>query len=62
MAYGSVLPGGKGNFKMDGELFNQKAWWRQWMDWICGLAKIQFKDNAGRLNDYGVCCFDAAIG
>lgn len=61
MAYGSVLPGGMGNFKVDGELFNQKAWWRQWMDWISGLAKIQFTDNAGRLNDYGVVCFDAAV-
>ncbi|RLB91838.1 MAG: major capsid protein [Deltaproteobacteria bacterium] len=61
MAYGSVLPGGMGNFKMDGELFDQKAWWRQWMDWISGLAKIRFKNNAGRMNDYGVCCFDACV-
>lgn len=61
MAYGSVLPGGMGNFKMDGELFDQKAWWRQWMDWIMALAKIRFKDNSGRMNDYGVLAFDAAV-
>jgi len=61
MAYGSVLPGGFGNFLMDGELYNQKAWWRQWMDWIMGLAKIRFADSAGRINDYGVCAFDAAV-
>lgn len=61
MAYGSVLPGGKGNFLMDGEFFEQKAWWRQWMDWIMGLAKIRFTDNDGRVNDYGVYCFDAAV-
>lgn len=61
MAYGSVLPGGMGNFLMDGEFFNQKAWWRQWMDWIMGLAKIRFKDNDGRINDYGVFAFDAAV-
>ena len=61
MAYGSVLPGGFGNFLMDGELFNQKAWWRQWMDWIMGLAKIRFADSSGRVNDYGVCAFDAAV-
>lgn len=61
MAYGSVLPGAGGNFKMDGELFDQKAWWRQWMDWISGLAKIRFKNNAGRMNDYGVVAFDGAI-
>jgi N4-gp56 family major capsid protein len=61
MAYGSVLPGGMGNFLLDGEFFNQKAWWRQWMDWIMGLAKIRFKDNDGRINDYGVFSFDAAV-
>lgn len=61
MAYGSVLPGGKGNFLMDGEMYNQNAWWRQWMDWLNGLAKIQFKDSAGRVNDYGCICFDAAV-
>jgi len=61
MAYGSVLPGGFGNFLMDGELYNQKAWWRQWMDWIMGLAKIRFADGSGRINDYGVVAFDAAL-
>jgi len=61
MAYGSVLPGGMGNFKVDGELFNQKAWWRQWMDWLNGLAKIRFEDSSGRMNDYGVIAFDAAV-
>jgi len=61
MAYGNVLPGGMGNFKMDGEVYNQNAWWRQWMDWVLGLAKVRFKDNAGRMNDYGVCAFDAAV-
>lgn len=61
MAYGSVLPGGKGNFKMDGELYNQNALWRQWIDWVNGLAKIRFADSAGRVNDYGVIAFDAAV-
>lgn len=61
MAYGSVLPGGMGNFKMDGETYNQNAWWRQWMDWILGLAKIRFADSSGRMNDYGVIAFDAAV-
>lgn len=61
MAYGSVLPGGMGNFKMDGELFQQNAWWRQWMDWIQGLAKIRFEDSDGKMNDYGVCAFDASV-
>ena len=61
MAYGSVLPGGMANFLMDGEKFDQNAWWRQWMDWIMGLAKIRFKDKRGRLNDYGVFAFDAAV-
>lgn len=61
MAYGSVLPGGFGNFKMDGEKYDQNARWRQWMDWIMGMAKIRFADNAGRINDYGVYCIDAAV-
>lgn len=61
MAYGSVLPGGFGNFLMDGELYNMNAWWRQWMDWVMGLAKIRFSTSAGRINDYGVCAFDAAV-
>ena len=61
MAYGNVLPGGMGNFKMDGEMYNQNAWWRQWMDWITGLAKIRFPDSAGRINDFGVACVDAAV-
>ena len=61
MAYGSVLPGGMGNFKMDGELYQQNAWWRQWMDWIQGVAKIRFPDSDGRVEDFGVCAFDASV-
>ena len=61
LAYGSVLPGGMGNFKMNGEIFQQDSQWRQWMDWIAGLAKIRFEDNEGRMNDYGVCAFDGSV-
>jgi len=61
MAYGSVLPGGKGNFKMDGELYDMNARWRQWMDWIMGLAKIRFEDSAGKTQDYGVMAIDCSV-
>lgn len=61
LAYGNVLPGGKGNFKMDGELFDMNAWWRQWMDWIMGMAKVRFANSFGKINDYGIIAFDAAV-